>query len=333
MNPAHRNVARTTSGRKSTAGRGDAHGGAFVHPALFYDNDDEYLAGTVPFVREGVAAGEPVAVAVPGARLGPLRDALGGDGPGAAAASVAWLDMTEAGRNPGRIIPGVLRDFADRHPSGRVRIIGEPIWPERSATEYPACAQHEALINLAFAGRNVSILCPYDAARLDERALADARATHPVLIDASGERQSGDYAPDRIVRDYNRALPAPAEAYRIDFDLDALPRVREFAWAWASRLGLGPEQAGDMELAVNELAANSCLHGGGTGTARIWAEDGRVVCEVRDAGTITDPLAGRLPVEMSPHGGRGILLVNHLADLVRMHTGPEGTAIRVYMRT
>ncbi|QFG26564.1 sensor histidine kinase [Actinomadura sp. WMMB 499] len=316
----------------TAAASGSGAGGAFAHPALFYESDDEYLAGTVPFVRAGVAAGEPVAVAVPGVRLGLLRDALGGDDPDAAAASVTWLDMAEAGRNPGRIIPGVLHRFADRHPSRRVRIIGEPIWPGRSETEYPACAQHEALINLAFAGRDASILCPYDAARLDERALADARVTHPVLIDAEGEHDSPYYAPERVVRDYNRPLPPPAEAYRIEFDLAALPRVREFAWAWATRLGLGPGAAGDLELAVNELAANSCLHGGGTGTARIWAEDGRVVCEVRDAGTIADPLAGRIPVAMSPHGGRGILLVNHLADLVRMHTGPGGTVIRVYMR-
>ncbi|MER6691577.1 MEDS domain-containing protein, partial [Streptomyces minutiscleroticus] len=41
--------------------------GPFLHPALFYAGEREYLAGTVPFVREGLAAGEPVAVAVPGA--------------------------------------------------------------------------------------------------------------------------------------------------------------------------------------------------------------------------------------------------------------------------
>jgi hypothetical protein len=38
----------------------------FTHPALFYRGADEYLAGTIPFVRTGLAAGEPVAVAVPG---------------------------------------------------------------------------------------------------------------------------------------------------------------------------------------------------------------------------------------------------------------------------
>ncbi|HEX9499900.1 MAG TPA: MEDS domain-containing protein, partial [Mycobacterium sp.] len=47
--------------------------------------------------------------------------------------------------------------------------------------EYPACVQHEALINMAFEGRGLTILCPYDTAHLGPRALVDARMTHPVL--------------------------------------------------------------------------------------------------------------------------------------------------------
>ncbi|NKZ05413.1 sensor histidine kinase [Actinomadura latina] len=301
--------------------------GPFLHPALFYRDDEEYLAGTVPFVRAGRAAGEPVAVAVPGRRLSLLRDALG-----ETSGEVTWLDMAEAGRNPGRIIPGVLRDFADRHTGGRVRIIGEPVWPGRTAAEYPACAQHEALINLAFASRSVTILCPYDETGLDPVALADARATHPVVVDRDGEEASAEYAPHRVISAYNRPLPEPDGAVTMSFDLDALPRVRAFASRWSAHFGLGDDAVGDMELAVSELAANSCLHGGGAGTARFWSEDGQVVCEVRDAGTITDPLTGRLPADLSPHGGRGILLVHHLADLVRVHTGPDGTATRVYLR-
>ncbi|GAA2298781.1 sensor histidine kinase [Actinomadura luteofluorescens] len=312
-------------------GTGVAREDAFVHPALFYRGDAEYLAGTVPFVRAGLDAGEPVAVAVPGLRTAQLKGALG-----AAAGQVTWVDMAEAGRNPGRIIPGVLRHFADRHAGGRVRIIGEPVWPGRSATEYPACAQHEALINLAFAGREATILCPYDVARLDPVAIADARATHPVVIDRCGPHPSGDYAPHRVIGRYNLPLPESAEsagAVAMAFDIDALPLVREFACHWGARFGLGTGAVGDLELAVNELAANSCLHGGGSGTARLWSENGHVVCEVSDAGTIIDPLAGRRPADMSPNGGRGILMVNHLADLVRVHTGPDGTTIRVYMST
>ncbi|MFC6886004.1 anti-sigma factor RsbA family regulatory protein [Actinomadura yumaensis] len=302
--------------------------GPFAHPALFYRDDREYLAGTVPFIKAGHEAGEPVAVAVPGERLGTLWSALG-----PAADRVTWLDMTEAGRNPGRIIPGVLRAFADRHAGGRVRIIGEPIWPGRSATEYPACAQHEALINLAFAGRDAAILCPYDVAGLPPEAVADAHSTHPVIIDGSGERRSAAYAPDEVVRAYNRPLPEPpGSAAALRFDLDALPDVRAFTRRGALALGLAPRPLGDLEIAVNELAANSCLHGGGAGTLRVWAEDGHAVAEVSDAGTIADPLVGRSPVGLGSNGGRGILMVNQLADLVRLHTGPDGTVIRVYMR-
>ncbi|GAA1563020.1 sensor histidine kinase [Actinomadura kijaniata] len=303
-------------------------GAPFVHPALFYGNDDEYLAGTVPFLSAGLADGQPVAVAVPGRQLTLLRDALGAD-----AVRVVWLDMTRAGRNPGRIIPGVLRAFADRHPRDRrVRIIGEPIWPGRSALEYPACVTHEALINLAFSGRRVSILCPYDTKGLPEPILEDARATHPTLLDRDGSHDSDAYAPERIVAAYNRPLPAPpADANRLRFDHDALPRVRQFARDHAAALGLSARRADDLELAVNELAANSIVHADGTGTLLVWAEGGQVVCAVRDTGTITDPLVGRIPAELATNGGRGLLMVNHIADLVRLHTGPEGTEVRVYL--
>lgn len=152
----------------------------FAHPALLYRDEQEYLAGTVPFIHQRLDAGEPVAV--PEANLALIRTALG-ERP----AQVRLLDMAQAGRNPGRIIPRVLRAFADAHSEGRVRIIGEPIWVGRTEAEYPACVQHEALINLAFKGREVTILCPYDASRLNETAQADALATHPTII-ASGRQ-------------------------------------------------------------------------------------------------------------------------------------------------
>ncbi|GAA4093109.1 MULTISPECIES: sensor histidine kinase [Actinomadura] len=305
-------------------------GSPFGHPALFYRDDGEYLSGTVPFVRAGLDAGEPVAVAVPGPRLDAIRAGLG-----AAAARVEWIDMTVAGRNPGRIIPGVLRAFADRHRAARVRIIGEPVWAGRSPDEYPACVQHEALINLAFAGRNATILCPYDTSALDAQALADAHATHPTVIDRDGQRRSPHYAPHSVIERYNRPLPDPPPGTTPDefpYDVDTLPRMREFAYARGAALGLDERRAGDLELAVNELGANSVVHAGGKGVLRIWPEDGHVVGEVRDDGRITDPLVGRLPVDLSTDGGRGLLMVNHLTDLVRLHTTPEGTTIRVYMR-
>ena len=92
------------------------------HGAVLYRDEAEYLARTVPFVLDGVAAGEPVVVAVPTANLAMLGRALGRDRD-----RVLMLDMTEVGRNPARIIAGVMRAFADRHRERRVRMIGEPM--------------------------------------------------------------------------------------------------------------------------------------------------------------------------------------------------------------
>ncbi|QGV82178.1 sensor histidine kinase [Streptomyces ficellus] len=299
----------------------------FTHPALFYADETAYLAGTVPFVEAGLAAGEPVAVAVPGANLALLRKALGGD-----ADRVRLLDMEQEGRNPGRIIPRVLRGFADAHPTRRVRIIGEPIWQGRSDSEYPACAQHEALINHAFTGREATILCPYDTSRLDDVALADARITHPVLIEDGVERASVAYAPDRVVSGYNLPLTLPPGVRGLVYDADLLPEARGHALERVDRLGLPADRHDDVALAVSELTTNSVIHGGGTGTLRVWTEDGHVVCEVRDGGRLDDPLAGRRPAAPGQLGGRGLLLVHYLSDLVRIHTTDAGTTIRCYFR-
>ncbi|MER6506628.1 anti-sigma factor RsbA family regulatory protein [Nonomuraea sp. NPDC001636] len=297
----------------------------FVHPALFYRGDPEYVAATTAFVREGLAAGEPVAVAVPAANLAKIEAGLGAD-----ASRVTMLDMGVAGRNPGRIIPAVLRAVADRHPGEHVRIIGEPIWPGRSATEYPACAQHEALINLSFAGRRVTILCPYDLAGLTPEVLREAERTHPVLRDASGERASSSYAPDEVVARHNQPLAEPAACVSLRFDHTNLASARTLAAGQAAAAGFADDRLDDIRLVVAELGANSLDYGGGAGLIRVWIEDARLVCEVADGGHITDPLAGRLPVEARRSGSRGLLIVNLLADLVRVHSRPGATAVRAY---
>ncbi|MFE0800360.1 anti-sigma factor RsbA family regulatory protein [Streptomyces sp. NPDC058812] len=300
--------------------------GAFAHPALFYRTEQEYTQQTVAFLQEGLANGEPMAVAVPGPNLDLIKNGLGTDAEG-----ILFLDMTEAGRNPGRIIPKVLRGFADAHPEGRVRIIGEPIWAGRSEVEYPACAQHEALINAAFKDRAVTILCPYDDVRLDADVLADARITHPTLITAGTEQVSDAYDWEAVVARYNEPLPAAPNAAIFTFGEKELPAVRLFAVDEAVRLGLAGERLLDAELAVSELTTNSVVHGGGRGTLAIWRETGQVVVEVRDAGRLADPLAGRRPPERGQIGGRGLMLVHYVADLVRTHTDADGTNVRLYL--
>jgi anti-sigma regulatory factor (Ser/Thr protein kinase) len=300
----------------------------FEHEALVYTSPDELVAGIVPFVQTGLGADEPVLVAVPPASMGPIRSALG-----ASATGVRFVDMSEEGRNPGRIIPAVLHSFVSIHAPRRVRVVGEPIWAGRSAAEYPACVQHEALINLAFAGSDAIILCPYDARRLTGAALADAERTHPIIKSDGGRRVSAAYAaPHSVVAAFNRPLAAPSTPpATFIFDADDLPAVRRFVAEHARRAGLAANRISDLEVAVNEIATNAVIHGGGPGTLRVWPERGSVVCEVSDPGQLTDPLAGRIPPGPDSEHGRGLLLVNYLCDLVRVHTEATSTTVRVHM--
>lgn len=300
----------------------------FRHPALFYSGIREYLEGTVPPVQEALAGGWPAAVAVPGRNLKYIRDALG-----SVAESVLWTDMEKTGANPGRILPDVLLSFADAHRGRRVLIVGEPVWPGRTELEYPACAQHEALVNLAFAGREATVLCAYDVEGLEARTVEDARATHSALIDRKGFRASEWYDPGRVIADYNRPLPpAPRSAVRKVVDLDGLEEARRFSTAHGRRAGLTAHQLVDLDIVATELLANSIAHGGGTGVLRLWTDEPYLICEVSDAGHITDPLAGRLPAEDDEDRGQGLLLVNRVADLVRVHSDSTGTAARAHLR-
>jgi anti-sigma regulatory factor (Ser/Thr protein kinase) len=297
------------------------------HEALFYTGTDDLVNRTAPFVRDALAAGEPVMVALEPGKIARLRDALG-----AAADRVRFADMHELGENPARILPA-WRAFVDRHAaSGRpVRGIGEPVWPGRPPAEVGECRCHESLLNVAFEGDDFWLVCPYDVAALDRAAVEAACATHPVVVEDGGPRPSPGFRPG----DDPLAAPldeAPGDAPSFGFDLSALSDVREFVAAHAGRAGLPRERVDELLIAVNEAASNSIRHGGGAGTARVWQDGDAVVCEVRDRGRIRDPLAGRRRPATSADGGYGLWIVNQLCSLVQLRSSADGTVVRMVAR-
>jgi anti-sigma regulatory factor (Ser/Thr protein kinase) len=299
----------------------------FRHLALFYRDSQEYLAGVLPFLREGLARREPSLAAVPAPRLGLLREALAGD-----CDKVCLADMTELGRNPGRIIPAVT-DFIRRHPGKRISYLGEPAWQGRTAPELREATRHEALINLAFRGIPATILCPYDVSGLPRQVVTDARRTHPVLLTDGKRRQSAQYLSESgFPAACDRALAAPPSRADTLIYGPNLAAVRQFVTQRAERAGLPQERTADLALAVSELAANTLNHTAAGGTVRFWQAGNEVLCQVDDRGWITDPLAGRRLPPLEGQGGMGLWVVNQLCDLVELRTGEHGTSIRLHMR-
>lgn len=302
---------------------------SLVHDAFFYTDASSYRAGLLEFIRSGIADDEPVLVAVPQPGLGLVRSALTAQ----EEELVRTRDMSVAGRNPGRIIGTVLSAFVREHAGRRVRIIGEPIWAGRSDEEYPACAEHEALINVALGAAPAYILCPYDATHLDRSVLVDATRTHPVLAAGSDRWPSPGYTDSKAVAaSFDRPLsaPPPHAAFMVITPATAPRAVRRFVHDHGQRARMSPERAADLCLVAQELTINTLVHAGARGLLTVWTLPDAVVCQVQDGGRIDDPLVGRRAPGPADTG-HGLFAVHQVADLVRVHRRTEGTTVRVHI--
>jgi anti-sigma regulatory factor (Ser/Thr protein kinase) len=308
----------------------EAAAAGFRHEAFLYAGEAEFLDGTTAFVRDGLAAGEPVLVVVGPAKLGRLRRRLG-----PAAAHVEFLDMAEVGRNPARIIPAWRQYLSAHRPGQPVRGIGEPIWASHGPDELVEGQHHEALLNVAFADTpGLSLLCPYDVAALAPALIDEARRTHPIVSHLGCTDRSPSYLRlPRRTKPLSGPLPEPNGApSTLVFASAGLAEVRDLVRRQARRAGLAPRRAADLVLAVDEVAANSIRHGGGGGTLRVWDDEDALVCEIRDAGTVRDAMVGRERPRLLARTGRGLWLANQLCDLVQLRSSPAGTTVRLAMR-
>jgi anti-sigma regulatory factor (Ser/Thr protein kinase) len=241
--------------------------------------------------------------------------------------------MEEAGRNPARLIATWADFVAARLPArssgAGVRGIGEPIWPGRSAEQVDEALRHEALLNLAFRTTDgLRLRCPYDAVRLDPDVLQQACRDHPWLYASAGDGRSPSFRPE-VERWLEGSLPGPpATADELALDRSNLSAVRHRVAQVARDAGYPSSRVDDVVLAVSEAVTNSIRHGGGSGTARFWTADGSLICEVRDTGRITDPLAGRLRPAADQLQGRGLWLIQQVCDLVQVRCDLEGQVVR-----
>ena len=301
----------------------------FRHEALLYDGIDEFVEHVGGFVRDGLDRDEAALVVVDCDKIERLREAVDAD-PG-----VTFADMAQVGSNPARIIPA-WRDFVARHASsGRpFRGVGEPIWPDRSLVELVECQRHESLLNVAFdEGPAWWLLCPYDRSSLPVEVLEEAARSHRYIGVDGAHRPSDAFRADQGADVFGGRLPEPPVfATEQRFGPGPLAAVRDFVLQRCRSTGLDAGKAADLMVVVSELASNSVMHGGGSGTVRLWEDDNTLVCEVRDEGQIQDPLVGRVRPTVDRRDGRGLWLVHQLCDLVQIRSSDHGTVVRAHVR-
>jgi anti-sigma regulatory factor (Ser/Thr protein kinase) len=108
-------------------------------------------------------------------------------------------------------------------------------------------------------------------------------------------------------------------------------QVRALAEERARMAGLPDGRVVDFVIAVSEVAANTVLHASSPGSVEIWQHGDEIICEIRDAGVIADPLAGQRVPAPGTGGGWGLWLVYQVCDHVELHSDENGTVIRLHM--
>jgi hypothetical protein len=300
---------------------------SYRHEAFLWHDRSDFTDSLVPFVTDGLDAGEPVMVALIEEHGAWLRDELG-----AKADRVRFVDMAALGRNPAKIIPAWLKFLdTDADGDGPARGVGEPIWAGRGSDELIECQVHKALLNVAVDPTiPFWLVCPYDATGLEPAVIDEAYRSHPVVIEADAYRGSTSYAGRAHLETMlGQELPTlVGEPTTIPFSRRNLNRLRAFLKLEGHVAGLGLKQAADLAIVTSRLAADSLDRGATSGTIRVWRQPRSVICEVVDDTHLDDPLAGRRAPLVD--GADALWAANQLCDLVQVRTTSTGTTIRVH---
>lgn len=306
-------------------------GGSLVHQGLLYGSQEQFLAGTVPFIRQGLERGDPIWVMSSVRNAGWLRVALGAD-----ARDVEFGDCVQWYRHPVRALAILNRAVRDGAGKQRLRMIGEPWCTVRTGTEGTERVRHESLLNVALATADASVMCTYDTRVVGDDVVTQVARTHPELVVDGGARSSPDYTDPAVFTaecDSSPLPEPPSSALRLAFNhLGQLATLRGFMTSYATWAGAAAESVTQFVQAVDEVATNAIEHGGGSGVIRIWTSPQAMSCEISDNGAgLSDPLAGHLPLPPGRAGGCGLWLARQFCDLVQVRSGSAGTTVRLHL--
>lgn len=299
------------------------------HDGIFYADESEFIESVVPFIRDGVEAGEVVMVNTGTHAVTPLLRAMFADEEQVHVADRAVYST------PAAALDGYRRTMERGLAQGAVgyRAVGY-IDFDRTHLPWQEWLRYEAAVNRVFEDLPFRTLCPYDVTEVAPEVVDAIMRAHTGLVDPDGRRPNADYVDPAalVVREglVTPAHPLQAAAPRMvldtGYDLDDL-RMEVYSAVVFS--ALPRRRVDDFVSAVAEVVANAHRHAGPPVRLRLWASEDALVCTVTDPGAgIADPLAGYArPTD--PAAGLGLWAARQLVDVLDYGHGPEGFTVRV----
>jgi anti-sigma regulatory factor (Ser/Thr protein kinase) len=306
------------------------------HGAAVVGTEPDLLAVALPFIDEGLRAGDLVALNCPQSTVDLLTRELGERA--GALESEPRLSLLGARAPDALTMAGRFLERATVSGSGRLRILSEIDFGDDPAG-WREGQRFESVFNRLLGAAPIDVVCMYDRRRLPAPVVESAAATHPFLVDGAGLRAANPAFQDPGT--YVPSLPLPREPVEDEDPVLAIDDARTLAGlrhqlgAVIASLVPEREQQEDLHLAAAEIAANAFRHGVRPVSARVWADGDRIVCVISDRGTTYgDPFSGFVPahgLDLS-HGGMGLWLARKLWDHVDVLPGPAGLSVRLSTR-
>jgi len=309
-------------------------GHRYVHDALLYDSPVHLADVAIPFLLDGLAAGEAGVVATSDETAAILRDGLGPN------PHVHFLERGDVYRARTPTAITTFRQLAEQRAADgvpRVRVVGEVNFGENER-EWLEWQRYESVVNEALAGWPLWGLCVFDTARLPGPLVDTALQTHSHLADSGGRTRNPMFT---APADYLRSLPVPAEPLEqtpprlLALDVADFVGLRHAVAAELATVEAPRDLIEDFLLAVDEMTSNAVRHGGPPVSLRLWTGDDRIVCTIRDRGPgFDDPFAGYGPAHGDDlsRGGMGLWLARQLCDHVDISGDDDGSQIRLTVR-
>jgi anti-sigma regulatory factor (Ser/Thr protein kinase) len=311
--------------------RAGAAGGRIghFHEAGFYGSDAEFRALIVPFVEEGIAAGEPVIIGYDDRKSGLLRSWL------TEPSAVEFIDDKSLYATPARAI-AMYRRLFERHVAagaGQIRIAGDVPHPGNGG-RFEGWDRYESAVNTVWDDFPVWGLCLYDTATAPAAVLDVVERTHPRFVSPSGDRRASDRYQDVSGFESLQVAPDPLEECTPIVELVDRPASdARHALAQIGRGRVADSTLQDLLIGVSEAVSNALRHGRPPATVRIWATSDRIVASVHDNGRgPADRLAGLVPASSgtSDRGlGMGLWVMHQLDIEVALRRADDGFTVRL----
>jgi len=297
------------------------------HGLFVYDNEHDFVDRVTSFLGPGADDGEACMAVLSLEKWNLLREGLGDSWE-----RIRYLDRDSLYTRPLAALANydaaLRRTLDDGAPA--FYLLGEIPVTTRPAL-WKAWTLYEAVINRAFAGRPISILCGYDLREQPDAAVEGALRTHPRILVDGWEDNPLYQDPAHVVAELTPRPEAITDLRELplDADVDAFSQRlrRELA-----TLQVPDAQAENLVLAAAEVFDNARTHGHGARSQRLGRIGGLIVWELSDNGPgFDDALAGYLPPRQEDASGRGLWVARQLAREVEFLFSPQGFTTRVWM--